>query len=95
LLNRGQKIVRKHTENKALILETIRAYGTLGARGGATTLNVMYEAYLPYNQARRYLMELLQGRMIEHNVGTKKYMITEKGIKYLTAYYDLDNIVNN
>ena len=78
-----------------MILETIRAYRTIGARSGATTLNVMYEAYLPYDQALHYLVELLESRMIERNVGTKKYMITEKGIKYLTAYYDLDNIVNN
>jgi predicted transcriptional regulator len=95
VLNRGLKITRKHTENKALILEAIRAYGTNSARGGATTLNVMYEVYISYDQARHYLIELLQGKMIEQDVGTKKYMVTEKGIHYLTAYYDLDNIVNN
>ena len=95
MLNRGLKITRKHTENKALILEAIRAYGTNSARGGATTLNVMYEVYISYDQARHYLIELLQGKMIEQDVGTKKYMVTEKGIHYLTAYYDLDNIVNN
>jgi predicted transcriptional regulator len=95
VLNPGLKITRKHTENKALILEAIRAYGTNSARGGATTLNVMYEVYLSYDQARDYLIELLQGKMIEQDVGTKKYMVTEKGIRYLTAYYDLDNIVNN
>ena len=95
MLNRGLKITRKHTENKALILEAIRAYGTNSARGGATTLNVMYEVYLSYDQARHYLIELLKGKMIEQDVGTKKYMVTEKGIHYLTAYYDLDDIVNN
>jgi predicted transcriptional regulator len=95
VLNRGLKITRKHTENKALILEAIRAYGTNSARGGATTLNVMYEVYISYDQARHYLIELLQGKMIEQDVGTKKYMVTEKGIHYLTAYYDLDDIVNN
>jgi predicted transcriptional regulator len=95
VLNRGLKIRRKHTENKALILEAIRAYGTNSARGGATTLNVMYEVYISYDQARHYLIELLQGKMIEQDVGTKKYMVTEKGIHYLTAYYDLDDIVNN
>lgn len=95
LLNQSPKMARKHTENKALILEAIRAYGTVGARGGATTLNVMYEVYLSYDQARHYLIELLQGRMIECDVGTKKYMVTEKGVQYLTAYYDLDNIVSN
>ncbi|MFZ0555147.1 MAG: winged helix-turn-helix domain-containing protein [Nitrososphaeraceae archaeon] len=95
MLNRGLKITRKHTENKALILEAIRAYGTNSARGGATTLNVMYEVYISYDQARHYLIELLQGKMIEQDVGTKKYMVTEKGIHYLTAYYDLDDIVNN
>ncbi|MGA6990609.1 MAG: winged helix-turn-helix domain-containing protein [Nitrososphaeraceae archaeon] len=95
MLNRGLKITRKHTENKALILEAIRAYGTNSARGGATTLNVMYEVYISYDQARHYLIELLQGKMIEQDVGTKKYMVTEKGIHYLTAYYDLDDIVNS
>jgi predicted transcriptional regulator len=95
VLSRGLKITRKHTENKALILEAIRAYGTNSARGGATTLNVMYEVYISYDQARHYLIELLQGKMIEQDVGTKKYMVTEKGIHYLTAYYDLDDIVNN
>ena len=95
MLNRGLKITRKHTENKALILEAIRAYGTNSARGGATTLNVMYEVYISYDQARHYLIELLQGKMIEQDVGTKKYMVTEKGIHYLTSYYDLYDIVNN
>ena len=95
MLNRGLKITRKHTENKALILEAIREYGTNSARGGATTLNVMYEVYISYDQARHYLIELLQGKMIEQDVGTKKYMVTEKGIHYLTAYYDLDDIVNS
>jgi predicted transcriptional regulator len=92
LLNRNRN-VRKHTENKALILEAIRAYE--GTRGGATTLNVMFEVYLSHNQARHYLIELLQGRMIECDLGTKKYTVTEKGIRYLIAYYDLDRIVNS
>jgi predicted transcriptional regulator len=87
LLNCRPKLGRKHSENKALILEAIR--------GGATTLNVMYEVYLLYGQARHYLIELLQGRMIERDVGIKKYKVTEKGIHYLRAYYDLDNIVEN
>ena len=78
-----------------MILEAIRAYGTNSATGGATTLNVMYEVYLSYDQVRHYLIELLQGRMIEQDVGTKKYLVTEKGVHYLTAYYDLDNIVNS
>jgi predicted transcriptional regulator len=88
-------MARKHTENKVLILEAIRACGTVGARGGAITLNVMYEVCLSYDRARYYLIELLQSGMIERDVGTKKYRITEKGIRYLTAYHDLDNIVNN
>jgi predicted transcriptional regulator len=87
--------VRKPTENKALILDAIRAHETNDGRGGATTLNVMYEVYLSYDQARHYLTDLLKGKMIERDVGTKKYMVTEKGIQYLTAYYDLDNLVNN
>ena len=95
LLKRTPKLGRKHTENKALILEAIRAYGILGTRGGATTLNVMYEVYLSHDQARYYLIELLNCRMIERDVGTKKYMVTEKGIQYLRAYYDLDSIVKN
>jgi predicted transcriptional regulator len=95
LLNGTPKIARKPTEYKALILEAIRTYETVGRRGGATTLNVMYEVYLSYGQARHYLIELLQGKMIECDVGTKKYMVTEKGIQYLTVYYDLDNIVSN
>lgn len=85
--------MRKHTENKALILEAIRAYE--GTRGGATTLNVMYEVYLSHNRARYYLIELLQCRMIERDIGTKKYAVTEKGTQYLMAYYDLDKIVNS
>ena len=95
LLNRTLKLGRKHTENKALILEAIRAYGIIGARGGATTLNVMYEVYLSHDQAQYYLIELLNSRMIERDVGTKKYMVTGKGIQYLRAYYDLDSIVKN
>ena len=78
MLNRGLKITRKHTENKALILEAIRAYGTNSARGGATTLNVMYEVYISYNQARHYLIELLQGKMIEQDVVQKNTWLLKK-----------------
>lgn len=95
LLNCGPGIGREHTENKALILEAIRAYGVLDAKGGATILNVMYEVYLSCDQARHYLIELLQGGMIDRDVGTKKYKVTEKGIRYLREYYDQDNIVKN
>lgn len=95
LLNCEPEIGRKQTENKALILEAIRAYGIIGAKGGATTMNVMYEVYLSYDQARHYLIGLLQGGMIDRDVGTKKYKVTEKGIRYLREYYDQDNIVKN
>lgn len=94
LLNRTSKAVRNHSENKALILGAIRAYETRGTRRGATTLNVMYQVYLSYNRTQYYLTELLQGRMIERDVGTKNYMLTEKGTQYLTAYYDLDSILD-
>ena len=88
-------MMRNPTENKVLILQAIRSYDTNSARGGATTLNVMYEAYLSYDQTRHYLIELLQGRMIECDVGAKKYKVTEKGNQYLAAYYDLDDVLSH
>jgi predicted transcriptional regulator len=88
-------MMRNPTENKVLILEAIRAYDTNSIRGGATTLNIMYETFLSYDQARHYLFELLQGRMIESDVGTKRYRVTGKGIQYLSVYYDLDDLVIN
>ena len=95
MLNRSPTLARMHIENKALILEIIRTNRICGASGGVTTLNIMHEAYLTYEQARRYLIELLEGKMIDRDVDSRKYMVTEKGIRYLISYYDLDNLTSN
>lgn len=62
------------------------------ANGGATKTKIMYKAYLSYAQLKDYLSVMTENDLLKHNVAERQYRTTEKGIKYLRAYGQMNNI---
>lgn len=68
------------------------------ANGGATKTKIMYKAFLSFAQLREYLSMLSEKGLIEYQEGTQRYRTTEKGIRLLHIYNQMNDelvIVDN
>jgi len=75
---------RSRTDIVAQILES--------ANGGVSKTKIMYNAYLSYAQLKEYLSVLLENGLIEHIASNNTYRTTEKGIKFLRAFDQIDKL---
>jgi predicted transcriptional regulator len=60
------------------------------ANGGATKTKIMYKAFLSFAQLREYLSTLLETDLIRYEEGTGKYKTTEKGMRMLHIYNQIN-----
>jgi predicted transcriptional regulator len=77
---------RSRTEIVAMILDA--------ANGGATKTKIMYSAFLSYNQLKEYLAVLIENNLIEYHGVTKIFRTTEKGLKFLTTYNAIGELLH-
>jgi predicted transcriptional regulator len=77
---------RSRSEIIAMILQA--------ANKGATKTRIMYGAYLSYAQVQEYLGFLQQKELISYEEGTHLYKLTEKGLHYLTAFDQINDIIS-
>ena len=68
---------RSRTEIAAQILQAANGYDEI------TKTKIIYVAFLSYKQLQEYLPPLIQNGLLEKLEGTKRYKITEKGLKIL------------
>jgi predicted transcriptional regulator len=61
------------------------------ANGGATKTKIMYKAFLSFAQLREYLSMLSEKGLIEYQDGTQRYRTTEKGIRLLRIYNQMND----
>ncbi|MGH7483387.1 MAG: winged helix-turn-helix domain-containing protein [Longimicrobiales bacterium] len=54
--------------------------------------HIMYTSQIPHFLTKKKLKNLLELYMIEYNVDTKKYKITENGSEYIRVYETLQKI---
>ena len=76
---------RSKTEIAAKMLEA--------ANGGATKTEIMYNAFLSYNQLREYLSILIENNLIEYVEGTKTFQTTEKGLNFLKMHNESSELL--
>lgn len=62
------------------------------ARGGAMKTKIMYKASLSYPQLKGYLSMLIENALLEYEKGRHEYRTTEKGMKFMHFYHDMDQI---
>ena len=63
------------------------------ANGGATKTKIMYKAFLSYVQLKEYLAVLEKNGLLEYEDGMRSYRTTEKGIRLLRIYNQVDELV--
>ncbi len=73
---------RSRSEIVALILDA--------ANGGATRTRIMYKAFLSFVHLKGHLTTLLENGLIEYEVGAKIYKTTQKGIRLLEVYKQIN-----
>lgn len=64
------------------------------ANKGATKTRIMYGAYISYAQVKEYLAFLLKKDLIKYEEGTGVYKLTEKGLQYLRAFDQINEIIS-
>ena len=62
------------------------------ANGGATKTKIMYKAFLSYAQLKEYLSVLQANGLLEYDKGENKFNTTNKGMKFLGVYNQLDSL---
>ncbi|HZA64121.1 MAG TPA: winged helix-turn-helix domain-containing protein [Nitrososphaeraceae archaeon] len=68
------------------------------ANGGASKNKIMHRALLSYNQMKEYVNFLTQKGLLVHEYHQQQgevqmYRTTEKGLRFLAAYNQLDDII--
>ncbi|MFZ0511894.1 MAG: winged helix-turn-helix domain-containing protein [Candidatus Nitrosopolaris sp.] len=59
---------------------------------GATKTNLMYSAFISFNQLKEYLSLLVENGLIQNEKGTHTYRTTEKGKRFLQIQNNIDEV---
>ncbi|HEY7108198.1 MAG TPA: winged helix-turn-helix domain-containing protein [Nitrososphaeraceae archaeon] len=73
--------------------EIIRSILDSTTGDGCTKTRIMYSSFLSYPQLIEYLEYLTGHSLIEHDISTKTYKITEKGLKLLNICNEIEEMV--
>jgi predicted transcriptional regulator len=63
--------------------------------GIATKMGIMYKTFLSHAQMKNYLTYLTQHDLIEYDVGAQIYKTTEKGLRFLDTYGQMDDRIKD
>ena len=55
----------------------------------------MYKTFLSHAQMKNYLTYLTQHDLIEYDVGAQTYKTTEKGLRFLDTYGQMDDMIKD
>jgi predicted transcriptional regulator len=77
---------RSRTEIAAQILQAANDHNEI------TKTKIAYVAFLSYKQLQEYLPPLIQNGLLEYLDGTKSYRTTEKGLKFLKMYEQMEGL---
>jgi predicted transcriptional regulator len=58
-----------------------------------TKTQIMYRAFLSYNQLEEHLMFLIQKGLLLYDENTRTFRTTEKGIRFLEIYNHLKDMI--
>ena len=67
----------------------------LGAANGdgATKTRMMYKAYLSFAQMKEYARVLTENSLLNYDTYTQTFKTTEKGLKFLDTYNQMDDMI--
>ncbi len=71
------------------ILEAVNGSGDDGVR----TTRIMYNAFVSHAQLKQYLSMLADNGMVQYGSKSQAFKITEKGLMFLRAYREIDEMI--
>jgi CheY-like chemotaxis protein/predicted transcriptional regulator len=83
---------RARTDTLAKILETVNDHGEDG--DGVSQTTIRYEVFLSGAHLKQYLIALTIHGLLSYNSISHRYNVTEKGLRFLQVYYEINNILN-
>ncbi|MDQ3851392.1 MAG: winged helix-turn-helix domain-containing protein [Thermoproteota archaeon] len=61
--------------------------------GGATHTKITYSVFLSYSQVKAYLKVLTQNDLLSYDFNTRTFKTTEKGLRFLEAYNQMEGMM--
>jgi predicted transcriptional regulator len=86
----GENIAIKY-RSRDEILRSILEYAAKTEEISKT--RIMYNSLLSYLQLNQYLNYLLKNELLCHNIESNRYKITDKGLKLLSLYAKMEEMV--
>lgn len=83
---------RSRTDIVAQVLATVNDHDGYGY--GVTQTTIRYEVFLSDAQLKEHLIALTIHGLLSYNSTTRTYHATEKGLRFLNIYYNMDDMVN-
>jgi predicted transcriptional regulator len=65
----------------------------IGNGGGATKTQIIYKAFLNYDNLKEYLAILTESDLLRYDLDTRTFKTTEKGLTFLQAYSQIDQML--
>jgi predicted transcriptional regulator len=84
---------RSKSEIVSQILEAANRGSGAGGDDCATKTEIMYKVFLSHEQLKEYLMILTESDLLRYDGETHTYKTTEKGLRFLQAYNQIDRIL--
>jgi predicted transcriptional regulator len=84
---------RSKSEIVRQILEAANRGSGAGGDDCATKTEIMYKVFLSHEQLKEYLMILTESDLLRYDGETHTYKTTEKGLRFLQAYNQIDRIL--
>ena len=78
----------KHRSRNDIIFEILKT-----SVNGKSKTNIMYEAFISFNQLKEYLDFMLGKRLLEYTPGNRLYFTTAKGKEFLRMYEDIEGMM--
>jgi predicted transcriptional regulator len=82
---------RSRTEIVIQILELANGGGGIGC--GSTKSEIMYKAFLNYDQLEEYLMLLTESDLLCYDGEMRTFKTTQKGLTLVQAYHQVDEML--
>ena len=79
----------KHRSRNTIIRDILDA----ASDNSATRTKIMYKAYLSFGHLKEYLSFLTDNGLLSYNAHTQTFKITEKGLRLLDAYNQMQDMI--
>lgn len=90
----GLKHQRRQRAKTEVFVDILRYISNYGQFGGIQIPKIMYLCYVEHNRLREFLSNLTEKKLLCYYEKTRRYKITQKGIRFLENYKQVGGLLN-